>query len=248
MKKGSFAIRLFLYASLFSLIWLGAYIGLSGAFEVTEPDGGAETAPTPVPDLPNPVSSFWTALAVKDEKGAVTRFFLQYADFLADTLVFVEVPVNTKVELTAGACEVLRVHNPETPELFMISELCELFSEKTVCMAAAEVAVGLLGERPRVCYLLEEGTYLSFTEETKEGMRFLSPPSVKTAILTAYQHSVTDRTLAEELVYTESYQKVEQVIYDILPGTQAAQEYVPDREKIGSMVEAYHIGQFEQRE
>ncbi|MBQ9768245.1 MAG: hypothetical protein IJW37_09110 [Lachnospiraceae bacterium] len=245
MKKGSFAIRLFLYASVFSLVWLGAYVGLSGAFAVAEPsDKKAELTPTPVPTLPNPVSSYWSVFGVADEEGTVTEFVLQYADFLADTLVFVEVPTDTKAELSAGAYEVLSVHNPEIPELFMISELCEIFSEETLCMAATEVAAGFLGERPKACYILEEDTYRSLVEETKEGGRFFIPDSVRDTILTVFEHAVTDRTPEEELVYVESYRDVEELYYYTLPGTATAQEYVPDRVGIKEMVEAYRGGQF----
>lgn len=246
MKKGSFAIRLFLYASLFCVVWLGAYVGLTEAFAVAEPfRHKTELTPTPIQDLPSPVNSYWTVVAVKDEEGEVTEFFLQYADFLADTLAFVKVPTNTKAELSAGAYEVLRVHNPEIPELFMISELSEIFSEETVCMAATEVAAGFLGERPKACYILEDAIYQTLTRETEEGVRFSVPDSVKDTILMVFEHSVTDRTLEEELVYTESYRDIKKIFYDTLPGTVAAEEYMPDREAIKEMVEAYREGRFE---
>ena len=249
MKKGSFAIRLFLYASVFSLVWLGAYVGLSGVFAVAEPsDKKAELTPTPALTLPNPMSSYWSVLVVADEEGKVTEFVLQYADFLADTLVFVKVPTDTKAELSAGAYEVLSVHNPEIPELFMIWSLCDIFSEETLCMAATEVATGLLGERPKACYILEENAYRSMTEETGEGRRFLTPTSVKDTILTVHAHGVTDRTPAEELVYTESYRDVKHCYYATLPGTAAAQEYVPDENGIKEMIEAYRTGQFAKAE
>lgn len=248
MKKGSFAIRLFLYASLFSLVWLGAYVGLSGVFAVEAPSGQTVATPTPLPNLPSPIGSYWSVLAVEDESGAVTEFLLQYADFSADTLVFVEVPTDTKAELAAGAYEVLRVHNPEIPELFMISELCEIFSEETLCMAATEVAAGLLGERPKACYITEKAVFASLTEETKEGTRFLTPESVKDTILAISERSVTDRQAEEELVYTESYRDIKDIFYVTLPGTAAAQEYVPDREEIKTLVESYHAGQFVKKE
>jgi len=245
MKKGRFAIRCFLYASLFCLVWLGAYMGLTGMFAVAEPsEQEAEVTPTPIPGLLSPVHSYWSAVVVVDEENTVTEFLLQYADFLADALVFVKVPTDTKSELSAGAYEVLSVHDPEIPELFMVSELSAIFSEEMLCMAAAEVAAGFLGERPKTCYIIEDAVYRSLTETTREGERFLVPDSVKDTIVAVHENAVTDRTLEEELMYTESYRDIKNTFYYMLPGTEAAQEYVPDHNGIKEMVEAYRVGQF----
>lgn len=245
MKKRSLALRLFLSMSLFSLVWLGAYIALSGVFFVE----GPPTAPLKenelsAAQLPETLSSYWSVLAVTDEQHKVTAFFLRYADFLNDTLVFVEVPVDTKAELSGGAYEVLSVHNPELPELFMISELCGIFSEETLCMAAQEVGAAFLGVRPKACYILEEEVYQMLTEQTKEGTRFLVPDSVKDTIVMTAEHSRTDRSMEEELVYLESYRDVKRVFYRRLPGKAEAQEYRPDLAGIKEMVETYRIGQF----
>ena len=128
MKKGSSLLQLFLYASLVSLVWLGSYVVLSEAFSITE-----ETKKNPVitevsgEQLPETWGTFWSVLAVIDEEREVTKFYFRYADFFSDKLVFVEVPANTKVQLESGGYEVLRVHNPELPGLFMISDLCNIF-------------------------------------------------------------------------------------------------------------------------
>ena len=111
MKKGSMALSVFLYASLVSLVLLGSYAALSGFFAI--PENKPEPPVTEVPStvsLPDPVPMQWSVLAVLDEEKEVTTFLLRYADFLADTLVFIEVPTDTKVELTSGGYEVLRVH------------------------------------------------------------------------------------------------------------------------------------------
>jgi hypothetical protein len=165
MKKGSRILQLFLYASLVSLVWLGSYVALSEMFQIKEvtPNRPAEEI-TPAIGLPTTSSSLWSVLVVKDEENEVTEFMFRYADFLADTMVFVNVPVNTKAELASGGYEVLKVHNPELPELFMLSDLCRIFSEATWCMAAEEVGVALLGIRPKECYVIGKTMYESMTE------------------------------------------------------------------------------------
>lgn len=249
MKKGSVALKVFLYASLFSLVWLGAYVGLSGVFSVAKPSAGSEgSKPQVSADVPETVSSYWSVLAVVDEEQKVTEFFLRYADFLEDALVFVEVPTDTKVELPAGGYEVLSVHNPEIPELFMVSELCGIFSEETLCMAATETAAGILGIRPKACYLLEETFYDTLTEQTGEGKRFLKPVSVKDTIVMVSKQSLTDRTLEEELVYAESYRDVKTVVYRELPGKSEAEEYIPDWAGIKELVELCRTGRFTEEE
>ncbi len=247
MKKGSLVLRLFLYGSLCSLVWLGAYVVLSRMFSVAEPPSAPPKEEKPsAANLPDTLSAYWSVLAVADEEREVTAFFLSYADFLNDTLAFVEVPTDTKTELSGGAYEVLSVHNPEMPELFMISELCGIFSEETLCMAAQEVGAAFLGVRPKACYILEEAVYETLTEQTKEGIRFLVPDSVKDTIGTVAEHSLSDRSLEEELVYLESYRDVKRIFYRKLPGKAEAQEYRPDPAGIKEMVEAYRIGQFEE--
>lgn len=247
MKKGSMVLRLFLYASLVSLVWLGTYVGLSGLFSVKEAAPEQPPAPvTPAGNLPATVSTGWSVLVVTDEEREVTEFMFRYADFLKDTLVFVRVPVETKAELVSGGYEVLSVHNPELPELFMISDLCRIFSEETWCMAAEEVGVALLGVRPKHCYVIENTLYEKLTETVNGETRFQTPESVKDVILEVTGHAVTDGTAEEELLYWESYLDVEEVYYRTLPGTATAEEYRPDWDGIQRMTEGFQTGFFEE--
>lgn len=243
MKKGSFVLRLFLCASLVSLVWLGGYVFLSEVFAVPET---APTVPeqsvTPAVDLPVPVSAQWSVLVVVDEEREVTAFSFRYADFLSDTMTFVSVPVNTKAELVKGGHEVLSVHNPELPELFMVSDMCRIFSEETWCMAAEEVGVSLLGLRPKECYVIEKALYERMTEQKDGETRFVVPESLKDTIVTVVKQAVTDDTLREELVYLESYGDMDRIVYRKLPGEASAEEYHPAFAEISRMVERLQAG------
>lgn len=248
MKKGSLVIRLFLYASLVGLVWLGGYVLLTDVFTVSETqreDPAPEVTQALV--LPNPVSTQWSVLAVVDEESEVTSFLLRYADFTADALVFLEVPVNTKVELTSGGYEVLNVYNPEIPEMFMVSDLCKIFSEETRCMAAEEIGVYLLGIRPKECYILEEDAYEEITELVDGKRRFVSGLSIREMIALVTEHGVTNDTVKEEMVYWESYRDIDIIVYRMLPGSASAQEYRPDLSKIAELTEAFHAGLFEEQ-
>lgn len=249
MKKGNRLLQLFLYGSLVSLVWLGAYVGLSSAFAVEQPAAPAPT-PTLLPTQQSlaPMSAYWSAVAVVDGEGEVTEFFLRYTDFLGDATAVVRVPVDTKAELAGGAWEVLRVHNPELPELFMISELCRLFTEDTRCMAVAEVGSALLGERPKTVFLLEEPLFQSMIQKDKNGWKFALTASVKDTIVSVVKGAATDTTLAQELVYTESYRDMKQVLYRTLPGSRNAQEFVPDYAEIAEMMQEFRVGNFTENE
>ncbi|MBP3616548.1 MAG: hypothetical protein J6J38_00755 [Lachnospiraceae bacterium] len=247
MKKGSRILRFFLYASLVSLVWLGGYVLLSDLFAVSEPQQSA-----PVPEatqtvsLPNPVSAQWSVLAVEDETSEITAFMLRYADFLADGMAFIEVPVNTKVELTSGGYEVLNVYNPEIPEMFMVSDLCKIFSEETRCMAAEEIGVSLLGVRPKECYILDKNIYEEITELVDGKRRFKSGLSVKEVISSVTEYGRTDDTIKEEMVYWESYRDIDTIVYRVLPGEASAQEYRPDLNETAHLVENLRTGIFEE--
>lgn len=247
MKKGSNLLQLFLYASLVSLIWLGGYVLLSEVFTIK---ADAEKEPpvvvTPGVRLPETSGTMWSVFAVTDEEKDVAKFFLRYADFLSDKLVFVEVPVNTKVELETGGYEVLRVHNPELPELFMISDLCHIFSEETWCMAAEEVGVSLLGGRPKECYVADKAFYESITESVNGKTEFRKPESVKETIVAATEHAVTNDTLEAELLYWESYLDIEDIYYKMLPGKASPEEYQPDIGALRQMAEEFRLGIFEE--
>lgn len=245
MKKGSFALRLFLYASLVSLVWLGGYVILSQVFSV--PEVTSDKVPeqvTPVVEVPATVSSQWSVLVVTDEEREVSKFFFRYADFLSDGMVFIEVPTDTKAELAAGGYEMLSVHNPELPELFMISDLCRIFSEETWCMAAEEVGVALLGIRPKECYVIEETLYDELTETVEGRVCFKTPVSMKDTIVTVAEQAVTDDTLREELLYLESYLDMDEIVYRTLPGEALAEEYRPEFGEIQRMLERLQMGIF----
>lgn len=245
MKKRSLALRLFLYASLVSLVWLGGYVILSEVFAVPEVVSGKEPEQvTPVADVPMTVSGQWSVLVVTDEEREVTKFFFRYADYLSDGMVFVEVPVNTKAELPAGGYEMLSVHNPELPELFMISDMCRIFSEETWCMAAEEVGVALLGVRPKECYVIEKTVYEELTETVDGQVRFQIPKSMKDTIVAVTKQAITDDTLREELLYVESYLDMKEIVYRTLPGEALAEEYRPEFGGIRQMLEQLQMGVF----
>ena len=245
MKKGSVALRVFLYASLVSLVWLGGYVLLSGLFEVQE-NASVPSAPKPTQtvSLPNPASTRWSVLVVVNEEREVTSFLIRYADFLADTLVFIEVPADTKAELISGGYEMLTVYNPEVPEMFMVSDLCHIFSEETRCMAAEEVGVSLLGVRPKECYIIEEAFYDEITETVNGERRFTTGGSVKEVISAVTERAFTNGTPEEEMVYLESYRDIDRIVYRKLPGNAFAQEYQPDYDGIASMMERIQNGEY----
>lgn len=247
MKKGSNLLQLFLYASLVSLVWLGGYVLLSEIFSVNADEQKKPAVITsPATRLPETTGTMWSVLAVRDEEKEVTEFFLRYADFLSDKLVFVEVPVNTKIELETGGYEILSVHNPELPELFMVSDLCRIFSEETWCMAAEEVGVSLLGVRPKECYILDKSFYEGITE-LREGRReFKVPESVKKTIFAAAEQGVTNDKPGDELLYWESYRDIEEVYYKVIPGNASPEEYQPDIAALRQMAEEFRTGVFDE--
>ena len=247
MKKGSNLLQLFLYASLVSLIWLGGFVLLSGVFSVKEENQKEPSAiATPVVRLPETTGTVWSVLAVENGERDITKFFFRYADFLSDRLVFMEVPVNTKVELETGGYEVLLTHNPELPELFMISDLCHIFSEETRCMAAEEVGAALLGVRPKECYIVEQSFYESITETENGRVVFKTPESVKDTIVAAMWNGITDDTLEAEMLYWESYLDIKDVYYRKMPGKATPEEYQPDMAETRQMVEEFRAGIFEE--
>jgi len=249
VKKGGFAVKLFLYASLVSLLWLGGYVILSEVFSVREvmPEQ-PDTEVSPEVSLPMPVTTQWSVLAVINEEKDVTTFLLRYADFVSDAMAFVEIPVNTKAELAAGGYEVLSVYHPELPELFMISDMCRIFSEETWCMAAEEVGLALLGVRPKECYIIEEQVYRQLTEETEGQIRFSKALSVREAIKLAVTHAVTKDTLSAELLYLESYRDLDTLLYIKLPGEALAEEYKPDEQEVHRLVQNLQTGIFSEEQ
>lgn len=247
MEKDGFLIKIFLCASLGSLIWLGSFVLLSDAFEVR-----MEQKKLPVPqqtsatELPTVYSSGWTVLAVKNEEAGITEFYLQYADFIRDTLAFVRIPSNTKIELSSGAYEVLSVHRPEMPKLFMISELLTIAGEDLFCMAAEEAMAGILGVRPKACYLLSETVFEQVFEKNGERIVFRSERPVADTIRKIHETSITDRTVPEALVYTESYCDIKEIFFRTLPGSEQPAGYRPDMDRVKEMTERFLSGLFEE--
>ena len=113
-------------------------------------------------------------------------------------------------------------------------------------MAAEEVGVALLGIRPKDCYIMEQTAYEQLTEQTEEGRRFQTAVSVKDAVRTALEHSLTTASVEGEMLYWESYLDVDKVVYLTLPGTASAQEYRSDKAEIQQMVQDFQAGLFEE--
>lgn len=248
MKKDGMALYIFLCAAFGSLFWLGSFVFLSGAFEVKLEEKREPVTPPAVveADLPVIYPSGFYVIAVSDEEGKIAHFFVQYADFIRDTLVFVEVPENTKLEFSAGAYEVLSVHKPEIPKLFLLSELLSITSKELFCMAAEEAVAGLFGVRPKACYLMGEEQFEGLTKMTEEGIRFLPPESVRETMSDVQNNSVTDQSLKDILVYTESYKDIREIYYRRLPGDDGSGEYRPDLLAAKEMAERLGVGLFEE--
>lgn len=224
-------------------------MALSELFSVEEPkkeEGGGGIPPTV--QLPEPKAVQWSVLAVRDEEGEVTDFWIRYGNFRADVLVFMEIPTDTKVELAAGGYEVLKVHNPELPKLFMISDMCRIFSEETMCMAAEEIGTALLGVRPTESYVIGEEIYSVLTTKENGRLYFEQDGSVEEKIVLVTANAITNDTKEEELAYWESYSDVDCIYYMRLPGRDGAQEYVPDADKIAEMVNCLETGEFDRLE
>lgn len=247
MEKDGMLLKVFLCASLGSLIWLGSFVLLSGAFEVRI---GQKKAPVPqqtsVTELPTVYSSGWTIFAAEGENGELAAFYLQYADFIRDTLVFVRVPADTKIELSSGAFEVLRVHRPEMPKLFMISELRAIAGEDLFCMAAEEAMGSLLGVRPKGCYLLPKKLFDRIFEENDGKLKFRSEESVPEIIRRVQETAVTDKKAAETMVFTESYCDIKEIYSYTIPGSEQQAGYRTDPELVKEMTERFLAGLFEE--
>lgn len=247
MEKNSLMLKIFLCVSLGSLIWLGSFVALSEAFEVkTEPYQTPQITSEPSESLFTAYAKSFTIVAAEDEEHSITEMSLVYMDCTTDTLVVLTVPTNTKIEFSAAAYEVLRVYRPDMPKLFMISELAHSFSEELFCMAAEEAIGGLLGVRPKSCVLVSEATYHALFEQTEQGARLKKPKSVKDTIAAVYRYGISDRSLSEALLYTESYLDLKEIYYGVIPGENLLQEYRPDGDKMRQMAESFAVGSYEE--
>lgn len=113
-------------------------------------------------------------------------------------------------------------------------------------MAAEEIGVSLLGVRPKECYIIEEALYDELTETVEGSRQFREQESLLDTVVTIAGQALTDDTLREELVYLESYEDTERIVYRRLPGEASAEEYHPDFTAIGQMVEGLQAGRFEE--
>lgn len=242
MKQTKMIVGISVTVSLTILILLGGYAFLSGVFKVPEPKRKPIVMPAGEP-IVNTETSFWTAIAISAEDGALERLYLQYTDCIRDTVIFTEIPTDTKAELSLGALEVLRVYRPEMPKLFHVSELMTLSKEPVFCLALQEVVAELTGTRPRGCILIDKDTWekrLGSVDTPFEAMG--TPAEIIEDILK--KSTAKDLVWEEELVYSESFADVRTVFYRTLPGTYEGGEYLPNAALFREFAQQYTVGNF----
>lgn len=237
MKKKSLFVPFFLYGSLFCILWLAGVLMFTALFQV-KPLQNAETPETPGTQtmLPTPISSGFSVLAVVSEDESLVQMYLCHTDFVRDTMSLISVPMNTRTELSRASLEVLSSYQPEMPSLFMPTELYRLFPGKKFCMAAEEMFSGLLGTRPKACYVIHEKLFETFTKKKNGTIEFIAPKDIRKLLLTIHRTEITNRTETEDLIYLESYRDIGALTVSVLPGKDEVQFFRPDTEALAELV------------
>ncbi len=175
-----------------------------------------EVTKEPLPDAPEevPVTVYYV---MEEHAKKISRIYIEVFPVGTDTVLFMEVPVDTRVNLSEDLYKSLQTYAPELPQYLKLSNMAESFSE----------SYGLTGGNR----ILSEAVGISFKEYVRtekeafsDWLKIMRGEIPDTAFFEAYtkwlDKTTSSRTTEERWMYYESRKLVHTVVMETAPGSQ----------------------------
>ena len=148
----------------------------------------------------------------------------------SEAVVYLEIPADTKVNLSEELYKSLQTYAPELPQYLKLSNVAESFSESYALTGCNRILSELLGVS--VTDYVRTGkdtmeTWLAAQQEVLEERNFFK-------IYTKWlENSSSNKMLEERWIYYESRQKVQKVQIELAPGEREKDGYVLSGKRTG---------------
>lgn len=168
-----------------------------------------------------------TAVYEREESGKITAIYIEVFHVADGRAYYMEVPVHTKVTLSADLYKKLQAYSPELPQYLKLSNMGDGFSKEYCLTGCNRILSEVLG--------VEIVHYIAANEEAlnswQEGIETLclqeEPPR---EFLLSYQKwlefSESDMSMEERWMYYESYGKISPREVEVAPGAEGLAEYI----------------------
>ncbi|MBQ8633899.1 MAG: hypothetical protein IJ420_09865 [Lachnospiraceae bacterium] len=217
-----------LFILLFSVVVLAPSLNDLFAVEIKKTE---ETGldPLPLPAKPEAVTLTAHYLMEADSK-KISGIYIEVYHVGNDEVVYLEIPADTKVNLSEELYKSLQTYAPELPQYLKLSNMAESFSEGYALTGCNRILSELLGVS--VTDYVRTGkeameAWLAAQQEVPEERNFFK-------IYTEWlDNSSSNKMLEERWIYYESRQKVQKVQIELAPGDREKDGYVLSGKRTG---------------
>lgn len=217
-----------LFVLLFSVIVLAPSLNDLFAVEIKKAEE------TELPQLPLPAKPEAVTLTAHYQMEAdskkISGIYIEVYHVEEDEVVYLEIPADTKVNLSEELYKSLQTYAPELPQYLKLSNVAESFSESYALTGCNRILSELLGVS--VTDYVRTGkedmeAWLAAQQGVPEERNFFK-------IYTEWLgNSSSNKTLEERWIYYESRQKVQKVQIELAPGDREKDGYVLSGKRTG---------------
>ena len=177
---------------------------------------------TSLPEKPKSV----TAMAyyqMEQESKDISAIYLEICHAGSNEVTYLEIPMDTKVNLSEELYKNLQTYAPELPLYFKLSNMAENFSGNYVLTGATRILSEVLG--------ISVTDYVRADEKAMKDWFLVQQEDVSDReFFDAYMkwigNSVSDQTAEERWMYYESRKKVQEIQIEQIPGNQEKDGYM----------------------
>lgn len=191
------------------------------AVEVVKTEFPTVTA-APLPGAPEEVS-LTVYYEMEESSKKISAIYIEVFPVGSNTVAYIEVPVDTRVDLSEELYKSLQTYAPELPQYLKLSNMAESFSAEYGLTGCNRILSEVLGVS------LDE--YVRADKETLAGW-FALQPEEKTAVkfFEAYanwlESSSASLTTEERWMYYESWKQVTGTVLETAPGSREKDGYL----------------------
>lgn len=233
-RKASAKIIVIILGSILTvlLVMLAVLPALNRACTVTveKQDAGIITQ-APLPDKPEqaPVTVYYVP---EENSKKISRIYIEV--FCEGTAFYMEIPTDTKVDLSEELYKSLQTYGPELPQHFKLANMTESFSEEYGLTAGNRILSEVLG------FSLKEYVRTP-AKEMEEWLKIQGEEKNASAFFKAYEEWISktssSRTPEERWTYYENRKKIAEVVTDTAPGSREKDGYLISSKRVKEWLE-----------
>ena len=192
-----------------------------------------------LPDSPEqvPVTVYYI---MEDSAKKISKLYIEVFPVGSETIFYMELPTDSKVNLSEGLYKSLQTYGPELPQHVKLCNMPESFSAEYRFTACNRILSELLG-MTFTEYVRADLTSFNNWQELLNGEKTSSGYFKEYAAWIS--ESSSSRTVQERWMYYESIGKVTNVVTETAPGSREKDGYIISSKRSGECLEKMILGE-----